>query len=173
MKANKYISEKEFKVMLFIAFLTSAFAFAGLTTISVKSYNDRVAEKQMELEAEANDKASKISFGIYSFERTRFFPFFCFAALFIFITLLKTKRFFLSAFLTLFNFCIFVYELFLSRVFLLNTQDSNFSFIERLLLIGNAFYYLTFLLVSILLFWQISILLRMLIKSFPGKIELP
>ena len=47
------------------------------------------------------------------------------------------------------------------------------DFLDQIYFEANSFDYLAAVLISILLFWQISILLRILIKTLQGKSELP
>ncbi len=170
MKTNRHISKKEFKGLLILALLASVFAFSSLALTSINAYNESVADEQMKLELKANGHPT---FEFYSFERGSFFPLFCILSLFIFVALLKTKIFVIPFLLTLSNFCMFIYEVFLRKWIFFDEYFSNFSFTEKLFIIGNIFDYLTFTLVSVLLFWQISILLRILIKTSQRKNVLP
>lgn len=170
MKTNKHISKKEFKGLLILGLLASVFAFSSLAFTSINAFNESVAEEQMRLGLEANGYSV---FEFYSFVRGSFFPLFCILSLFIFVALLKTKIFAVSSLLTLLNFSMFIYEIYLRRGIFFDESFANFGFIEKLFIIGNIFDYLTFLIVSILLFWQISILLRMLIKTSQRKNVLP
>jgi len=47
------------------------------------------------------------------------------------------------------------------------------DFLEQVYQTSDSFDYLAAFFIAILLFWQISILLRMLIKTLHGKNELP
>ncbi len=171
MKANNYISRKKYKLLLITAFLTSVIAFSNFTFQVIEKYNNSVSEQQAELRKQANDEPI---FGIYSFERASSIPFLNFLSFFIFITLYKSKRFIASSILTLLIFMPFAYEFYLGfRFILFYNPFPKHSFTELLFLFANRFDYLVFLLVSILLFWQISILLRMLIKTLQRKTELP
>ena len=99
-----------------------------------------------------------------------------FLTLFIFISLLKTKRFLLSSFLTIFYAIVFIYGLsarFNGRRLGGEEFSPKVDFLKQLYIEANSFDYLAALFISILLFWQISILLRMLIKTLQRKTELP
>ena len=150
--------------------MASIFAFASFTLVSIKSYNDSVAEEQIKRSNEANNHPN---FGIYVFERRSFIPFACFSSLFLFLTFIKTKRF--VCLLTFFSFLMFSYEFFLDfRALLFDEVLSKYSFSEKVKLIdANIFDYLTFTFVSILLFWEITILFRIFNKSRQQQNLLP
>lgn len=171
MKANNYISIKEHKLLLTAAFMIFALAFSNLTLQSIDKYNNYVSEKQEKLERQANKEPT---FEFYSFGRKSGIPFLNLISIFIFITLSKSKNYIISFLLVAFTFSFFIYELLHGfRIFLYDNSFPELNLIQRLSLIGNPFDYAVFLLVSILLFWQISILLRILIKTTQRKPELP
>jgi hypothetical protein len=89
--------------------------------------------------------------------------------------LLKTKRFLLPFFLTLLYASIFIYGLFVRATYSGFDSDSflDSSLIERINLVVLDFDILAAFFISILLFWQISILLRMLIKTLQKESVLP
>ncbi len=156
MKANSYISAKEHKLLLVLAFISAILAFLALVHQIIENYN------------------KPASIGIYDMSRASLIPWFNFFTLFIFIALFKSKRFIISSLLTLFSFVIFAYEFYsVVRIIILFNPIAELTFVEKLLLIANYFEYINFFLVLILLFWQISILLRMLIKTLQRKTELP
>lgn len=171
MKTNNHISKKEFKLLLVVSFITSVIAFSNFTFQVIEKYYDSVSEQQTELRKQANNEPT---FGIYSFERASSIPFLNFLSFFIFIILYKSKRFLVSSLLTLLIFIPLAYEFYRGfRFILFYNPLPERSFSELLFLFANRFDYFVFLFVSILLFWQISILLRMLIKTLQRKAELP
>ncbi len=171
MKANNYISRKEHKSLLIVALITVVIAFSNITFQGVEKYNNSVSEKQEKLEKQANGQPT---FEFYDFVRASSIPFLNLLSFFIFLTLYKSKRFIISSLLTLLIFTPFVYEFYLGfRFILFYNQLPELSFTKLLFSFANCFDYLVFLLISILLFWQISILLRMLIKTLQEKTELP
>ncbi len=156
MKANSYIPAKERRLLLILAFISVILAFLSLAYQIIEHYT------------------KPASIGIYDMKQASLLPWFNFLTLFIFIALLKSKKFIISTLLTLFSFIIFAYEFYsVVRIIILFNPIPELSFVEKLLLIANYFEYINFFLVSILLFWQISILLRMLIKTLQRKTELP
>ena len=156
MKANNYTSKKEHKLLLIVVFITVILAFSNLTYQIIEHYTNPA------------------SFGIYDMKRASLLPSFNFLTIFIFVALLKSKRFIVSTLLTFFSFIIFVREFYIAvKLILLYNLFPELSLVEQLLLIANYFDYIVFFIVSILLFWQISILLRMLIKTLQRKNELP
>lgn len=169
MSAKNHISKREYKSLLISSFLTSIFAFVSLASVFIVNYNNFVIEKQMKLYSTANEFPT---FEIYSFERSSFLPFFCFFSLFIFAAVIKTKNFATPFLLTAFSLFLFVYEFYQRRNFIFG-EFSDISLFEKFASFGNIFDYITFVFVSILLFWQISILLRMLIKTSQKENVLP
>ena len=163
MKTNKYISKTEHKLLLivaFIAFIIFSAIFAGQVT---EAYDNFFA-----------DRTSKIRF---SGSGNQFqAPLFHLLTLFIFAAILKTKRFLLSSFLTVFYALVFIYGL--SARYdggLLGGEEFSpkVDFLDKVYRAATDFDYLAALFISILLFWQISILLRMLIRTLQKESVLP
>ena len=154
MKANKYISQKEHLTLLIFAFVAFVFVLSGFASEFIKSHN-----------------TSGSLFPYYPTYPAGLH----FLTFFIFLALLKTKRFLLSSFLTNFYACIFVYSLFMRTKYSGFDSDSflNSSLFEQFCLVTRDFDYLAAFFISILLFWQISILLRMLIKTLQKENVLP
>ncbi len=178
MKANNYISKSEHKLLLFFAFIIFVLAFSSFTSQIIENYNKSVSVKQEELKEKANYiKTNEVNFEFYILTRADPRPFYSLfiilLSLFTFLALLKTKKFLLPSFSTSFSFLIFFAWFFYFNNTINNneTQPPNLS--TRLLIIATFFDYLVFSLVSILLFWQISILLRMLIKTLQKEKALP
>ena len=99
-----------------------------------------------------------------------------FLTFFIFLALLKTKRFLLSTFLTIFYAFVFVYGI-SAGYYARRLGGEEFSpkvyFFDSVYRGADIFEYVAALFISILLFWQISILLRMLIKTLQKERALP
>jgi hypothetical protein len=154
MKAINYISRKEHYLLSIVAF--SAFVFVALPfvfeIVKFSNYNS------------AGFSSSNTTFSLV--------PPFHFLTLFIFLSILKTKRFLLPVLLTVLYAVIFIFGL------VIRISDNEFFSPEEVLLskiyyAARGFDYLAALFISILLFWQISILLRMLIKTKQRKPILP
>jgi len=178
MKANNYISKREHKFLLVFAFIVFVLAFSSFTSHIIESYNDSVSQTQEKLEKKANYvKTNEVSFEFYDLTRTDPRPFYnlfiSLLSLFAFLALLKTKKFVLPSFFTAFSFLIFsTWFISFNRAINHNeTQPPNL--LERFLIIAAIFDYVVFSFVSILLFWQISILLRMLVKTLQKDEALP
>ncbi len=171
MKASNFISKKEHRLLLIIAFTVFLFVFSIFTLQVVKDYNYSVSEDQRQLKFQA-DGASSPRFSSDNYV----LPGLHFLTLFIFIALLKTKRFLLSSSLTVFYAIVFIYVL-SARYNGSRLGGEEFSpkvhFLDQIYRAADSFDYLAALFISILLFWQISILLRMLIKTLQRKTELP
>jgi hypothetical protein len=173
MKANKYISQKEHKSLLIIAFIS--FIFVALTFCYgiIKDYNYSVYKQHQKLGHLASYNREG---GISGSSPRLIMPALHLLTLFIFIALLKTRRFLLSSFLTVFYAIVFIYGL--SALYngsRLGGEEFSpkVDFFDQVYFAANGFDYLAAFFISILLFWQISILLRMLIKTLQRKPKLP
>lgn len=157
MKANNYISKSEHKLIVIISFVSVVLAFSNLIFQIIEYYT----------------KPTPL-FVFYDMMRPNLIPLFNFSTLFIFIALFNSKKYIVSSLLTLLTFIPFAYEFYSGfRIILFYNPQPERNFSELLFLIANRFDYLVFFLVTILLFWQISILLRMLIKTLQKEKALP
>jgi len=175
MKANNYISKKEHKLLLIFAFILFILAFTNFVCDSIESYNKRFQEEQIELKEKANNNGN--SFGIYGdwgANRPWYRFSFIFLTLLAFLTLQKIRVFIFPLFITIVPFSIFAYWFIRTyNLIVIDEFVSRHKGLDRTLIIATVFDYLIFFFVSILLFWQISILLRMLIKTLQRKSILP
>lgn len=166
MKPNKYVSKREHKLLLTVAFTSFVFVLIIFSLQQIKDYNDAVSKEQSELERISNNKPV-ISFAACGAIDYRI-PLLHFFTRFIFIALLKTKRYLLPLFLTVFYAVVFVYGLSM-RYDGARLGGEEFSpkveFLDKVYRAATDYDYLAAFFISILLFWQISILLRMLIKT--------
>ncbi len=173
MKVNNYISRKEHKLLLIVAFITFAFIASAFCYGIIVDYNYFVYDQQQRLESLANYNQAG---GFSGSGPTAGIPLLHFSTLFIFIALLKTKKFLLSSILTFFYAVVFIYGL-SARYNASRLGGEEFSpkvaFLDQIYRGADNFDYITAVFISILLFWQISILLRMLIKTLQRKTELP
>lgn len=172
-----FISEKERKLLLTLAFLCFLFSIFNFSGCLINKYNSYVSEKQSDMEAQANDD---VHFAIYSFERPPLNPLFSFVNIFLlsfaFINLYKSKRFLLSSFFTSISFYFFIYLIIDTRRLIgAEEEDSTLPLtnLDRIIYKASYLEFACYLTVSILLFWQISILLRMLIRNSQRKNVLP
>jgi hypothetical protein len=160
MKANEYISKQEHKFLLIFAFTIFVFAFSVFSTELIEDYNRAIPETQFEFS----------NCGIfYSFPPAYL------SSIFILFALLLTKRFLLSLLLTLSYILLIVYAIYVRFETFADSLfgELSFGFIEQMEIVVYYYDYVIFTLTLILLFWQISILLRMLIKTLQRKNELP
>lgn len=174
----KYISDKERKPLLALSFLYLLLSVFSFTNYVISSYNSYVSEQQIELKAKANG----IYFSIYSFESAPLNPIFSFANIFFAslacINFYKSKNFLVSFCCPFVSFCFFILLLIGTRQ-MINAEgvDSDLSLsltgLDKIIYKTNYFDLTCYLTVSILLLWQISILLRMLIKTQQMKSVLP
>ncbi len=179
MQANEYISKKGHQILLIMTFVSFVLAVSSFAFSCVKIYNESISEIQQDLEREANYvNTDKLSFGIYVLTPAPIAPFLILAEVFLtfitFLFLLKPGKFFLSSFSTILSFLLFVFWFVSTRYLVLGITDSpKPQGLEGILTHSNGFDFILLFFVSILLFWQISILLRMLIKTMQRKSELP
>ena len=173
MMANKYISTTEHKSLLVVSFISLIFVLSTISFEIIEDYNYAVLERQRELEYQANGEQIP-RFSNDSIDNT--FPGLHLLTLFIFLSLLTTKRFAIPSILTTFYAIVFVYNLYEKYKFgFLGGEDfaSKTDTFYRIYRMANGYEYFAAFFISVLLFWQISILLRMLIKTLQRKPELP
>jgi hypothetical protein len=164
------ISEKEHKILLTMALTTLIMAVVSFVSFTIEDYNREVKIQQADLVMEANDGLSfSKDYG------TDYRPFhrlqLTFLTLFIFLGLLRAKQFLFSIFFTLLSVFIFAMWFFrtnkaieLNKLYMAETP--------YLLRIATYYDYSVFLLILILLCWQLSIFIRMLLRSQQKGVEL-
>lgn len=173
MRANKYISRAEHKLILIVALLVFIFPISILSFKFIQDYNHGIYEAQQELKYQANGKIP-LRFAVDSINHS--VPIAYLLSVFIFIALLKPKKFLLSSFLTFCFVILIIYGIYFrfEHIFAESMFGKlNSGFIEQMQIVVYDFDYTVFALAIILLFWQISILLRMLVKTTQRKLELP
>lgn len=148
MKTNNYISEREYKLLLITSFASFLFVASIFVLHAVQNINCTNS-------------------GFSGCHRKIVMPGLHIFTLFIFFALLKTKRFLLSSSLNLLYAVFFIFGLYTRFGLPLLEEDfvPEVSFFARIYRAAEYFDYLSGLFISILLFWQISILLRMLFKN--------
>lgn len=157
MKANKYISKREYKLLLIVALTAFVYILSAFIWRIVEIYDYSVSEPQF------SGRQDNLPAGLH------------FLTLFIFVALLVTKRFLLSSFLTVFYAVIFIYGLSARHDGARLGGEEHLpkiDFLDQVYRVATDFDCIAALFISTLLFWQISILLRMLIKTSHRKIEL-
>lgn len=173
MKANSYISKREHKLLTTFAFVVFIFVLLFISLSIIYDYNYSVSETQKELQSQANAKPRiKFSGG----NGLTFFPLFHLLTFFIFVALLKTRRFLPPFLLTIFYIFIFIYGLsarFKGRQLGGEEFSPKVDLHKQLYYAADGYDHFAALFILILLFWQISILLRMLIKTVQRKNVLP
>jgi hypothetical protein len=172
MKKSNYVSSKEHKLILITAFVW--FGLVAITFIWEIGgfYNEAVSRQQQELALQAGVKPEPA----FSISSNPTMPGFHFLSIFILAALYKTKRFIAPLLLTIIYFATFLYGLtvkFDSGQLGGEEFSPEFSLCHKLYYGTSDFDFLAAFFISILLFWQISILLRILIKSLQRKDALP
>lgn len=159
MKAINYILKEEHKLLLIMAFASIIFTLAVFIFDIINVINHHYSKNLL-----------------LSGQTPNTFPLFHLATILIFVAIFKTKRFLLPFILTVLYAITFIYGL-SARYKGGRLGGEEFSpkvdFHEQIFREANEFDYIAALFIFILLFWQISILLRMLIKKLNGKEILP
>ena len=166
--------KREQRILSIVAFAALLFVFATFSFENIKDFNYTTSKGQNKLERLANNQQ------IFTFSacggidyRIALFHFFTF---FIFLSILKTRKFLLSSFLTFFYAVVFIYGL-SAKFKAARLGGEEFSprvdFFDQVFRAAGSFDYIISFFILILLFWQISILLRILIKTLQRKSELP
>lgn len=172
MKANNYISKKEHRLLLIIAFVAMMFVLSSFISEGIKSYNISVSENQQKLENLANGYPP-VSFPTYNDYSIAGFHL---LIVFIFASLLITKRFLLPFFLTIFYAACLSYSV-PARFDAKRLGSEEFSphvnFIKKIYFEADSFDYVAAFFILILLAWQLSILLRIFNKFQQYKNVLP
>lgn len=174
MKNCDAVSKREYYCLLITAFATFLFAFSVISYQIVGEFNFYAAQKQQELKNFANNEQLIRMLGL-QYDIT-YLPGFHLLNLFIFLALLKTKRFLLPFILTVIYAAMFLYELPLRYYGSLLGGEEFSPKIDFLTLIyreANLFDYIAAIFISILLFWQISILFRMLLRRLKKESVMP
>lgn len=150
------------------------FIFATFSFEHIKDYNYAVSKEQNKLKTLANNQ-QVISFAACGGVDYRIAPFHFFT-FFIFLAILKARNFLLSSLLTFSYAFVFVYGL-SAKFRAARLGGDEFSprvdFFDQVFRAAGASDYIIAFFISILLFWQISILLRILIKTLQRKSKLP
>jgi len=173
MKSIRYASNKEHKLLLAVALAAFIFSIAGFLSYTIKADNERSEYYRIQEENKANNK---ISFsGPYCYPDKH--PQLLFSIILLvgstFFSLYFTKRYLLSSLFTAASFTTFIYWFTDTRKALAYAESDLVKGIDRIFYNAGDFDLAVLLLVSILLFWQISILLRMLIKKSQKENVLP
>jgi len=173
MKANNYISKTEHKLLLIVTLLAFIVSIAGSVAYTIKDENERQAFYR---EQEENKAQNNIVFaGPYCFPDRH--PQVLFSIILLvgatFFSLLFTKRYLLSFLFTIASLTRFFYWFVDTRRQMFDEVSDFVKGADRFFYKAGLFDLAVLFLVSILLFWQISILLRMLMKTLQRKTELP
>jgi hypothetical protein len=176
MKANNYISKiskREHKLLLVVSFAAFVFSIAGFLTYNIKA---DLAKSEYFREQEINEAENKpVLAGPYCFPDKH--PQFLFSIILLagstFISLYFTQRYLLPFLFTIASLTMFGYWFFDTREALFYAESDFIKGVDRFFYNAGDFDLAVFFLSSILLFWQISILLRMLIKTTQKENGLP
>ena len=173
MNVNRFVSNKEHKLLLAIAFAAFIFSIAGSIAYSIKADIKR-AEYYKEQE-EDKDQNKIVFSGPYCFPDRH--PQLLLTIVLLvgttFFSLCFAKIYLLSFLLTIASLTKFIYWFIDSRRQLFDDVSEFVKGVDRVFYNAGSFDVIVFILVSILFFWQISILLRMLIKTSLRKTDLP
>lgn len=157
MKNNPYISVKENNLLIIIASLIFFLSIVNFGSFLYEDYLNSLTR-------------NKLDFSACSVLRINFIPHFRFLAILVFPIFLLDKRFIFFPFCTFLSFSAFIYEIY-SIIPRLEQSDSKISLFEVMSYSLTQTDYFIFALIFLLLFWQISILFRIGIKTFQLKTE--
>lgn len=173
MKAKRIISNKEHKLLLVAAFAAFIFSIVGYVGYVTKAEYEREAYFRLQAEKEARNEI--VFAGPYCYPDKH--PGFLVSIVLLlgaaFFSLCFAKWYLLSSYLTVASFSRFVDWFFDTRKLLSVSERQPAEALDNIFYNAGEVDLTVCLLVSILLFWQISILLRMLIKTMQRKSVLP
>ena len=173
MNLKRFISDKEHKLLLAVACAALIFSISGYIAYTVKAEYDRSEYFRIQEENWLQNKP--VFSGPYCHPDKH--PGFLISIVLLlgatFFSLCFAKWYLLSTLLTIASFSRFVYWFFDTRKELIYDELGILTGINRIFYRAGDFDLAALFLLSILLFWQISILMRILIKSSPGKNVLP
>lgn len=160
MRTSKEISKGEYKFLLVISLMLFGFTCFGILGEILENYHRSISQTQFEF----SDCSIRFSF-----------PFAYLLSICIVAALFFAKRFLLSSLLTFAYALLGVYIIYFRFETFAESRfgEMSFGFLEQLDFVVFHYDYINFTLTFILLFWQISILLRMLIKTLQRNDKLP
>jgi hypothetical protein len=175
MKAKSESSDTEKKILILIAFAAFAFSIFSFVSYNIEAEIERTEYFRQQ---EENRIQNKIVFsGPYCYPDRH--PQFLFTIILLvgltFLSICLAKLYLFSFFFTIASISRFIYQFFETRDDFNYDQLGIFSGVNRIFYYADKFdpnLAVNFLLL-VLLFWQISILLRMLIKTSQRKNVLP
>lgn len=170
MKAKSKL-KKFLSVISFSAFSFSILSFFAYLIIT---YNNQVSYNQSQISADFNS-GLKI---FCSHCRPEYSPLFPLLLILlsglVFLSLVRIRKLYLAFFFIDFTFFSFAYWFFnLVKGMIENDGAAGLTRYELFFKFANGFDLIAFICISILFFWQISYLLRMLIKTLQRKNKLP
>jgi hypothetical protein len=172
-KSNPFITIIEHKLLSYAAMIAFIFSVASLVSQFIGAYNDGVQIEQSRLAHQANSEMFFEPFYFYGgYPQYLIFLILLLGLNYLFI--INARRFLFASLTTFFSFLFFVKWFIYTREGLSEMEGvSHIKGLESFFFQAGNFDLIVLLLVSILLFWQISILLRMLIKTVQRKYVLP
>lgn len=175
MKAKSIVSNTEHRILIFIAFAAFAFSIFSYVSYTVEAEIERSEYFRQQEENRIQNKP--VFSGPYCYPDRH--PQFLFTIILLvgvtFLSFCLAKLYLFSFFFTIASIFRFIYQFFETGNEFLYDQLGILSGINRIFYYAGEFNpdIAVIFLLSILLFWQISILLRMLIKIVLRKNVLP
>ena len=155
MKSNPFISSTEHRKLKVIALLIFILTLINLSLLEIEQLS-----------------RPAIDFTISGFYRPNFVYEFRFFAIILFPFIFWAKKYIFPTLIAIFSFASFVYENYLSITTGYFANNAPMPFLEFVGYIAKPLDYFVFLLVSILLIWQISILWRISFVNSQMKVGL-
>jgi hypothetical protein len=161
------ISDKERYLLLFVTTTISYLVFVNF----VKMYNFSVAEHQQDLLHSAN---GGVSFGIYCLSRASLIPLADVLSFFLVFLIYYSRNFIFSTLFTVIPLLMFVseFERGINNIIAYREDFPSRPIDELMLMVASVYDYGISILLSLVFLWQLSIIVRFIIRSFQAKIYL-
>ena len=174
MKARSYISKTEHSLFLILTFTAFIFSILGLNAFLKRIDQEHIAYEQMLNELGAKTSQFSNHSGAEHLQHTEFLIFLISLLFFAFLSVFLAKKFYVAFLLIISSFLMFVYWFFQTRnAIYYNEGAALVEGLDTVFYKASGFDLTVLFLVTILLFWQISVHLRILIKTLQGKPKLP
>jgi hypothetical protein len=144
--------------------------FAGFVYTQIQEHNAHLAEVQRELLAEAN---GGIRFSMCVWNRFSLLPVAKVLLFFLLPIIYYSKKYIITSLLTIVSILVFIAD-FVSdvRSLIANESQNTKTIFEMTFMIASPFDYLIFIVLTVLLILQLSIIARFIINRFQAKIYL-
>jgi hypothetical protein len=173
-KSNRFITIIEHRLLSYAAMTAFIFSVAGLFSNIIDAYNNVVKLDQHRLARKAYGEIPFFEPCDFTGGYPQYLIFLILLLGLNYLFIINAKKFLLASLTTLFSVLFFLKWFFDTRNELLALEGiPDIKGLDSFFYKAGNFDLIVFLLVSVLFFWQISILLRILIKTLQRKQALP